>query len=139
MRNGTTQFIAASTGVIQGAFNSFITAIIGISLWTYNVFIINPLWVFYYVGMYGGKDPAVMCYEKTGRLSTLSPAYWDENEEHKRTCAAILKQDFASWTSTLCITIYFSLLTFVVIQLLFNCYYTIRPRKPPVIMSPKIQ
>ena len=123
------QTITNAATVVRGITSTSITAFVGVLVWLYNLLVINPLWIFYFVGMYGNRDPAEVCYEKTGRFSCLSPAYWVETQEHMETCEKILKQDFTSWSALLCTIVYFTLLTYVVIQLIFNCCYGTLPKR----------
>lgn len=144
MRNGTQIIVASTNGLIpsaaamvHGATSTTFAAIVGVLLWIYDLLIINPLRVFYFVGpVWNNMDPLEICYQETGRQ--LPAMWWAESPDRLKTCDDILNRKFTSWSTGVCEVIYFSFLTFVVLQLLFNCLYSgSYRRKAPIAPQPQ--
>lgn len=89
----------------------------------YNVLIRNPLRIFYFVGpIWRNAPPAEICYELTG----VKAAWWEENQDRIEQCIELLERRFSSFDATVMTTAYFTVMTFVVMQLLCRCCF-VRP------------
>lgn len=95
------------------------TTAIGVGLWLYEKTITNPLRVLYFTGFVWGNMPSdEICHSITG----VPAVWWSENPEHMMTCNDLLERKFHSWDASVMTCIYFTFLTFIVLQLMCTCF-----------------
>ncbi|MDR3541652.1 MAG: hypothetical protein P4L69_11910 [Desulfosporosinus sp.] len=94
------------------------TAAVGVGLWLYEKTITNPLRVLYFVGpVWGNAPPEEICHSLTG----VPAAWWMESVERQQACADLLERRFHSFDAGVMTCVYFTFLTFVILQLTFTC------------------
>jgi hypothetical protein len=123
MNGNETRIIAVSP--TQTALSTFVntttacaTAAAGVGLWIYEKTIENPLRLFYFVGpIWRNAPPEEICHELTG----VPAAWWIENADHAAACRDLLERRFHSFDAGVITSVYFTILAFVVLELLCSC------------------
>lgn len=121
--NNATQIavIPATKGVISTVTKTTAvcaTAAVGAGLWLYEKTITNPLRILYFVGpVWKNAPPDEICHSITG----VPAAWWAESGDHASACAELLDRKFHSFDASVMVTVYFTVLTFVVLQLVCTC------------------
>jgi len=111
---------------IQNYIIFFILSGIAAFCWVYEKVITDPLRVLYYVGpVWQNKSPAEMCYILTGM--TLPQTHWTDTDYNKAECAALLERQFKFWSNSFYSVFYFTVVFFVVSQLLWQTWRCLNP------------
>lgn len=100
-----------------------ISAVVGAGVWFYNKTITDPLRTFYFTGPWYWNSPiSEICYEMT----KVEAKYWESTPDTMEQCKALTERKFDSFYATVWTTFYFTLLTFIIMQL--TCHFClIRP------------
>lgn len=94
------------------------TAAVGVGVWVYEKTITNPLRILYFVGpVWKNAPPDEICHSLTG----VPSSWWSENSDHAMACQELLERRFHSFDAGVMTTVYFTFLTFVILQLLCTC------------------
>jgi hypothetical protein len=110
--------ISTVTDVVSGTTVACATTAVGVGLWIYEKTITNPLRILYFVGpVWKNAPPDEICHSLTG----VPSAWWVENLDRQQACADLLERKFSSFDASVMVTVYFTFLTFVVLQLLCTC------------------
>lgn len=118
IRNATGAVIASKPVTVISITAGCATAAAGAGMWMYDRLITHPLRVFYFTGaVWGDKDPVDICAQITG----IPGAWWAESPDHMATCMDLLERKFRSWNANVTTVVWFTLLTFVVMQLMCTC------------------
>ena len=89
-----------------------------IGLWAYHKLITDPLRTFYFVGAYWRNAPKPeICF----RLTNVDSSWWSSTSDRMDQCIALTEREFESFDATLMTTLYFTVLTFVILHLFCNC------------------
>lgn len=87
--------------------------IVYITLCFYDFLITKPLRIFYFEGPVWKSQPSEeICFQMTG----VESKFWSNN---MRQCQVEMERHFRSWDRTVLTVMYFSILTFVVIRVLY--------------------
>lgn len=86
--------------------------------WIYNKLITNPLRTFYFVGPWWGNVPKPeICF----RITNVEAKWWEANTDRMKECTALTEREFESWDATIMTTLYFTVLTFGILQMFCQC------------------
>ena len=114
----TKGIISTVSNVIGGTTVACATAAVGVGLWIYEKTITNPLRILYFIGpVWKNAPPDEICHSITG----VPSVWWMENLDRQQACADLLERKFHSFDAGVITCVYFTFLTFVVLQLLCTC------------------
>ena len=98
--------------------------------WIYGQVITNPLHVFYRKGALGlgwaNIPQADICAGMMGNKPEFPPALYDSCDYMREQCRQMIDREFESKDATIMVALYFTVLTFGIMQLMCNCCF-IRP------------
>lgn len=86
--------------------------------WLYGKLITDPLRLFYFTGLWWHNAPRQeICF----RLTNIEAKWWLTNPDRMSECMALTEREFESWDATVMTVLYFTVLTFGVLQCLCQC------------------
>jgi hypothetical protein len=112
---------------VWNAINNTTTACLatalGCGLWVYDKMITEPLRIFYFVGPVWGAIPKE---DICAQITRVPASRWLSSPEMMKDCEELTEHRFHSWDAGLMTSVYFFVLTFVVLQFTCNCCF-LRP------------
>lgn len=128
MSNSTTWFSRA--GAVTAACGTTAAAV---GWWVYTQLVTNPLRCFYFKGAWWGNVPlSEVCF----RITNVESKWWSATSERMDECRQLTEREFESWDATIMTSLYFTALTFGVLQLTCHCCF-IRPLVRAIRIVPK--
>jgi hypothetical protein len=86
--------------------------------WFYQKTITDPLRTFYFVGPYWHNAPIPeVCF----RMTNVDSKFWSSSADHMQECNDLTERQFRSFDATVMTTLYFTVLTFGLLQLCCQC------------------
>lgn len=108
---------------IKSATVACMSAAAAAGFWVYQKLVTDPLRIFYFVGpVWSNAPPAEICYDLTG----VKAAWWEESPDRAQQCMNLLNRKFGSFDATVMTTLYFTIVTFILMQTICRCFF-IRP------------
>lgn len=90
--------------------------------WVYDQLITHPLRSFYLKGPWWHNVPEpFICAHMQGDKPEFSASYYNSTDYLRGQCTAMIDREFESWEATIMGTLYFTALTFGVLQLMCHC------------------
>lgn len=91
--------------------------------WIYNRLITDPLRTFYFKGWWWHNMPqANICAMMMGNKPEFSAELYDSCDLMREKCRIMVEREFESWDATIMTTLYFTVLTFGVLQMVCHCF-----------------
>lgn len=111
------------------------TTAAAVGWYIYNQLVTNPLRCFYFKGWVWGNVPlSEVCF----RITNVESKWWSATQERMDECRLLTEREFESWDATVMTSLYFTALTFGVLQLTCHCCF-IRPLLRAVRIVPNAQ
>ena len=90
--------------------------------WVYDQQITHPLRTFYLKGPWWHNIPECdICARMMGNKPEFAAAIYNSSDYMRTQCSAMIDREFESWNTTIITTLYFTALTFGVLQVLCHC------------------
>jgi hypothetical protein len=106
------------TGRLYQLVDSIQTPAVNAIWWIYDKMITEPMRIFYFVGPWWGNAPKPeICYEITG----IESKWWESTSTNMEECGKLVEKSFESWNAGVMTTLYFTALTFTVLQFFCTC------------------
>lgn len=110
--------VSTVTDAVSATTVACATTAVGVGWWIYEKTITNPLRILYFVGpVWKNAPPDEICHSLTG----VPSSWWAENTERQQACADLLERKFHSFDAGVMTTVYFTFLTFVLLQIMCTC------------------
>lgn len=107
-------------GSIKAIVITCCSALLGFCVWIYTKTITDPLRIFYFTGpWYWNVPTSEVCFQMT----RIEANYWDSCPAAREQCQALMERNFQSFYATVWTTFYFTILTFIVLQITCNIFF----------------
>lgn len=90
--------------------------------WVFDQLITYPLRSFYFKGPWWHNIPqSDICARLMGNKPEFPADLYNSSDYMREKCGALIEREFESWSTTIMVTLHFTILTFVVMQLMCHC------------------
>ena len=122
MMNNITDVVASWSKSVANTTTACGAIAIAAGWWVYDQLITHPLRSFYFKGPWWHNIPqSDICARMMGNKPEFPAALYNSSDYMREQCTAMVEREFESWNTTIIVSLYFTVLTFGVLQLLCHC------------------